>query len=229
MNTRTASWATVIGVLVLSITLLTGIAAASVGEDHKVTICHVPPGNPDNAQTIEVDEASGSGHRNHPGDYEGPCLPPVTTTTSTTVPVTTSTSTTVETTTTTVPETTTTTVPATTTTTVPVTTTVPETTTTVPASTTVPTTSTVPPTSTTTTQPGPDIDYPATTFNVPPPEVLGATGYQGGALAVTGSTYNIVLVLLVASTVMLVGLLVMLVRTVLAERSQRKKDTTDHG
>jgi hypothetical protein len=38
----------------------------------KVTICHVPPGNPDNAQTIEVASAAVGSHLAH-GDYEGAC------------------------------------------------------------------------------------------------------------------------------------------------------------
>lgn len=43
--------------------------------DHKVTICHVPPGNPENAHTIEVDANGWNGHSNHQGDYEGACKP----------------------------------------------------------------------------------------------------------------------------------------------------------
>lgn len=40
--------------------------------DKKVTICHVPPGNPDNAHTITVSENALDAHLAH-GDYEGPC------------------------------------------------------------------------------------------------------------------------------------------------------------
>jgi hypothetical protein len=40
----------------------------------KVLICHVPPGNPDNAHTICVGQAAVKAHlRNHP-DYLGACL-----------------------------------------------------------------------------------------------------------------------------------------------------------
>jgi hypothetical protein len=39
----------------------------------KITLCHVPPGNPANAHTITVGEAAWKGHRNHKGDYLGPC------------------------------------------------------------------------------------------------------------------------------------------------------------
>ena len=43
-----------------------------INEDDLVTICHVPPGNPDNAHTIEVDVSAVSAHISH-GDYEGEC------------------------------------------------------------------------------------------------------------------------------------------------------------
>ena len=38
----------------------------------QVTICHVPDGNPDNAQTITVGESAVQAHLDH-GDYLGPC------------------------------------------------------------------------------------------------------------------------------------------------------------
>ena len=40
--------------------------------DRKVTICHIPPGNPDNAKTHTIDESALSAHLAH-GDKEGPC------------------------------------------------------------------------------------------------------------------------------------------------------------
>lgn len=40
--------------------------------EHKVTICHIPPGNPANAHTIRVDESALPAHLAH-GDYLGPC------------------------------------------------------------------------------------------------------------------------------------------------------------
>lgn len=45
---------------------------------HKIIICHVPPGNPENMQTLEVDESSLKGHLDNNGklhkyDYWGPC------------------------------------------------------------------------------------------------------------------------------------------------------------
>lgn len=40
------------------------------------TICHVPPGNPGNAQTLTLSEQGAQNHlQNHPLDYDGPCQP----------------------------------------------------------------------------------------------------------------------------------------------------------
>ncbi len=47
-------------------------AAAKKKKNIKVLICHVPPGNPDNAQTIKVGSASVKAHLAH-GDYLGRC------------------------------------------------------------------------------------------------------------------------------------------------------------
>jgi len=48
--------------------LLTALASA------QVTICHVPPGNPENAQTITVGEPAVEAHlTNHSWDHLGPC------------------------------------------------------------------------------------------------------------------------------------------------------------
>jgi hypothetical protein len=38
----------------------------------KVKICHIPPGNPDNAHTIRVSENAVDAHLDH-GDYKGEC------------------------------------------------------------------------------------------------------------------------------------------------------------
>ena len=43
-----------------------------VAGSHKVTICHIPPGNPANAHTIDIGEQAVSAHLAH-GDYCGPC------------------------------------------------------------------------------------------------------------------------------------------------------------
>jgi hypothetical protein len=42
--------------------------------NNKVIICHVPPGNPTNGQTITIGPKAAEAHlRNHPGDHTGPC------------------------------------------------------------------------------------------------------------------------------------------------------------
>src|SRR5215208_5527325 len=44
------------------------------GHGNKVTICHVPPGNPANAHTIRVGPKAAERHLSqHPGDTEGRC------------------------------------------------------------------------------------------------------------------------------------------------------------
>ncbi len=55
------------------------IAGAS---DHRVTICHIPPGNPDNAHTITVGAPAVSAHLDH-GDTIGACRTEVPTATPT--------------------------------------------------------------------------------------------------------------------------------------------------
>ena len=54
----------------------TGFATAdgpcAPGPNGKVTICHVPPGNPDNAHTISVSPNAANAHLGH-GDFCGPC------------------------------------------------------------------------------------------------------------------------------------------------------------
>ena len=53
--------------------LISAIPAIS-GPEPKVTICHVPPGNPDNPLTIIVGASAVPAHlANHAGDAEGAC------------------------------------------------------------------------------------------------------------------------------------------------------------
>ncbi len=56
--------------------------AGGPDKDHKITICHVPPGNPENAHEITIDRSAwkadgtgpgGHGPGLHGGDTEGPC------------------------------------------------------------------------------------------------------------------------------------------------------------
>jgi hypothetical protein len=67
-----------VGGLFILATLTSQIGVASAGE--KIVICHVPPGNPGNAHTIEVDrnawENGHSPHNAHSLDYEGECDEP---------------------------------------------------------------------------------------------------------------------------------------------------------
>lgn len=62
-----------LGATALLLTMLVpAIAAAGPGQ-RKVTICHVPPGNPDNAHTITVGEPAAKKHVEQHGDTYGPC------------------------------------------------------------------------------------------------------------------------------------------------------------
>ena len=62
--------ASVMGLVALM--LAAAPAFAQDGGD-KVTICHIPPGNPGNAHTISVGEAAVPAHLAH-GDRRGPCV-----------------------------------------------------------------------------------------------------------------------------------------------------------
>jgi hypothetical protein len=46
---------------------------AAVDMEGKITICHVPPGNPANAHTLVVGASAWNGHRHHKGDHLGAC------------------------------------------------------------------------------------------------------------------------------------------------------------
>lgn len=50
----------------------TDVEASQEDIEDNVTICHVPPGNPDNAHTIVVGAPAVQAHLNH-GDFEGEC------------------------------------------------------------------------------------------------------------------------------------------------------------
>ena len=49
------------------------IHACSPDSTKKTTICHIPPGNPDNAHTLCVGNAAVAAHVEHHGDALGPC------------------------------------------------------------------------------------------------------------------------------------------------------------
>ena len=50
-----------------------GADAQSQGGGDKITICHIPPGNPDNPQTITIDESAWPDPHQKHGDTLGPC------------------------------------------------------------------------------------------------------------------------------------------------------------
>ena len=62
-----------ITVLIVALGLL-AFATSSIADrpEEKVTICHIPPGNPANAHEITVDDDAVPAHLAH-GDNRGPC------------------------------------------------------------------------------------------------------------------------------------------------------------
>ena len=48
-------------------------AKSASGKAKKVDICHAPPGNPKNGQSLSVAVSALNGHQNHPGDTLGKC------------------------------------------------------------------------------------------------------------------------------------------------------------
>jgi hypothetical protein len=60
-------FAILVGVLVV-----TGVTRAFAGSQGKVDVCHIPPGNPDNAHTINVSVNAVPAHLAH-GDSLGAC------------------------------------------------------------------------------------------------------------------------------------------------------------
>jgi hypothetical protein len=62
---------------ILTLFMLTAFAAtmAQAAPLPKVTICHIPPGNPENAHTITISENALAAHINNHGDILGACTP----------------------------------------------------------------------------------------------------------------------------------------------------------
>jgi len=77
--TRVSQPKRVLGSILIALAVITvGFAAwmkpTMVRAEDKCTICHLPPGNPQNAQTLVVGCSAVDAHmRNHPGDCLGPC------------------------------------------------------------------------------------------------------------------------------------------------------------
>jgi hypothetical protein len=63
-----------ISLLILIVVLLALLlpAVSMAGNPNKVEICHIPPGNPENAHTIVVDDSAVPAHLAH-GDFVGIC------------------------------------------------------------------------------------------------------------------------------------------------------------
>lgn len=60
-----------------NVTQHTEVRAANEVEEKKITICHVPPGNPENKHTIHIAFSAWPAHKNnHDGDYLGSCNNP---------------------------------------------------------------------------------------------------------------------------------------------------------
>ena len=66
---RAQLWIWLIGLAVVVMALFAGTTLA---KNDKVTICHIPPGNPANAQTITVSQSAVPAHQAH-GDALGAC------------------------------------------------------------------------------------------------------------------------------------------------------------
>ena len=72
-NQLFGSMLVVLALITVAFALWMGNAPTLNAED-KCTICHLPPGNPENAQTLTIGCSAVDAHmRNHPGDCMGPC------------------------------------------------------------------------------------------------------------------------------------------------------------
>ena len=75
MMRTTSRWVRcVLGMLALAGLVASQPGAAGAGQD-KVTICHIPPGNPANAHTIVVGAPAVPAHLANHGDSVGECVP----------------------------------------------------------------------------------------------------------------------------------------------------------
>jgi hypothetical protein len=67
-------------ILVLTVLPVNAQTVSTGNDDHKIDICHVPPGSPENAHTISVDkhawENGHTPHNKHSDDYVGECRTP---------------------------------------------------------------------------------------------------------------------------------------------------------
>jgi len=66
------SWS-LLGILITAVGLAVPLATAEAAGTNKVTICHIPPGNPANSHSITISESAWPAHRDNHGDYMGVC------------------------------------------------------------------------------------------------------------------------------------------------------------
>jgi hypothetical protein len=80
-------------IAVIALFIVASVSGYSVLAGEKITICHVPPGNPENAHSITVDKSAWENghdpHNAHSLDYVGECKQPEPTQTPVTPPPTT--------------------------------------------------------------------------------------------------------------------------------------------
>jgi len=63
-----------VALAVVTIAVAAWMTGTPAKAEDKCTICHCPPGNANNCQTLEVGCPAVDAHmRNHPGDCIGPC------------------------------------------------------------------------------------------------------------------------------------------------------------
>lgn len=59
----------------VALAMLAVMSGTAHAKNEKITICHAPPGNPDNAHTLTISENAWPAHRSH-GDSQGSCPEP---------------------------------------------------------------------------------------------------------------------------------------------------------
>lgn len=59
----------------IALAALAVVSGTAQAKNEKITICHAPSGNPDNARTITISENAWPAHQAH-GDSQGPCPEP---------------------------------------------------------------------------------------------------------------------------------------------------------
>ena len=73
MNRNTKRWLRGSMVVTALLGLVASQRPAAGAQEDKVTICHIPPGNPENAHTIVVGASAVPAHLENHGDSLGEC------------------------------------------------------------------------------------------------------------------------------------------------------------